>query len=322
MRARVLVSSIVVAGAIALATIAIASCGGTPFADASAVTGVRILASSADKPYAKPGDNVTVSLLAYDGRKDASTAAPMTLSWLPFVAPIPRRTFITAASRKQRSAAALGMRGGRRIFVASIRRQPHASFAEWSVVHRSNSIERDHVAHPSADFDQGHRSVRLGHPLQRSVRGASRIHFAFVGSRPAGAADRMLRRQPQRSRPDDYVFDSRASIRSPIARTTIRSSIRFVRRQKSRSRRRRHALALRDELRQGCDRYECPVLEPRTESGDVGPMESYETSRSTFRISRRAANSMTTCAFCTIPRWVAFPKQRRTSSRPASLEKV
>jgi hypothetical protein len=59
------------------------SCAPSGFQDASQVTSVRILASTADKPYAKPGDSVNLTVLAVDGR--TSPAVPMTIYWLPFV---------------------------------------------------------------------------------------------------------------------------------------------------------------------------------------------------------------------------------------------
>ncbi len=62
---------------------AASSCSPGGFADPTIVQSVRVLASSADKPYARPGDSVTVSLLAYDGRADKP--APMNVYWLPFV---------------------------------------------------------------------------------------------------------------------------------------------------------------------------------------------------------------------------------------------
>jgi hypothetical protein len=51
------------------------------FQPSSKVESVRILATRADKPYAKPGDTVLLDLLAADGRSDQSR--PMALSWLP-----------------------------------------------------------------------------------------------------------------------------------------------------------------------------------------------------------------------------------------------
>jgi len=51
------------------------------FEPVSEIQGVRILATRADKPYAKPGDVVAVEMLAADGRLDQTR--PMSLSWLP-----------------------------------------------------------------------------------------------------------------------------------------------------------------------------------------------------------------------------------------------
>jgi hypothetical protein len=60
-----------------------ASCFGGDFEAPSKITTVRILASRADKPYAKPGDTVSLEVLAIDGRPDKTR--PMQLYWLPFV---------------------------------------------------------------------------------------------------------------------------------------------------------------------------------------------------------------------------------------------
>ena len=56
------------------------SCAPSGFADPTQIESVRILASSADTPYAKPGSQVTVHVLAYDNRP--SKPEPMTISWL------------------------------------------------------------------------------------------------------------------------------------------------------------------------------------------------------------------------------------------------
>jgi hypothetical protein len=50
---------------------------------ASLVDGVRILATSADQPYAMPGESVSLRVLAIDGRADRSR--PMQVLWLPAV---------------------------------------------------------------------------------------------------------------------------------------------------------------------------------------------------------------------------------------------
>src|SRR5258708_39776670 len=62
---------------------AASSCAPGGFQDSTLINSVRILASSADRPYAKPGSTVTLQLLAYDGR--AEQPSPMRISWLPFV---------------------------------------------------------------------------------------------------------------------------------------------------------------------------------------------------------------------------------------------
>jgi hypothetical protein len=62
---------------------ALSSCAPSGFADPALVQSVRILASSADTPYAQPGAQVNLHVLAIDGR--TTQTEPMTLSWLPFV---------------------------------------------------------------------------------------------------------------------------------------------------------------------------------------------------------------------------------------------
>jgi hypothetical protein len=59
------------------------SCAPSGFQNAALVTSVRLLASSADEPYAKPGDTVNLQVLAVDGR--TNPPVPMTVYWLPFV---------------------------------------------------------------------------------------------------------------------------------------------------------------------------------------------------------------------------------------------
>jgi hypothetical protein len=56
---------------------------------ANQVTGIRILATSADKPFAKPGESVTLSVLAVDGR--ATRTAPMRTFYLPTLCVNPLR---------------------------------------------------------------------------------------------------------------------------------------------------------------------------------------------------------------------------------------
>jgi hypothetical protein len=54
---------------------------GDNFEAPSVVDSVRIFATRADKPFAKPGDTVNLEVLAYDGRADRTRA--MNLYWIP-----------------------------------------------------------------------------------------------------------------------------------------------------------------------------------------------------------------------------------------------
>jgi hypothetical protein len=76
MRRRVSLTVMLVAGILSTA-----GCGLGDFNPPSLVDSVRILASSADEPYAKPGDTVNLTVLAADGRTDKSQ--PMVLYWIP-----------------------------------------------------------------------------------------------------------------------------------------------------------------------------------------------------------------------------------------------
>ncbi len=58
------------------------SCAPGGFRDPTTISGVRILASSADTPYAKPGSTFDVTVLAYDGR--SVQPEPMKIYWVPF----------------------------------------------------------------------------------------------------------------------------------------------------------------------------------------------------------------------------------------------
>lgn len=69
---------------LSLLSLALAGCG-NPFDPANLVESVRLLAISADKPYAAPGDTVNMTALAYDGRPPVTpAAAPMQVYWVPF----------------------------------------------------------------------------------------------------------------------------------------------------------------------------------------------------------------------------------------------
>ena len=74
------------------------ACGPKGFQDSALVNGVRILATRADRPYAKPGDTVTLSVLADDGR--ATQSEPMIIYWFPVALspplslPLPGASFV------------------------------------------------------------------------------------------------------------------------------------------------------------------------------------------------------------------------------------
>lgn len=57
-----------------------------PFDPPSQVEGVRVLAVTADKPYARPGERVTFEMTAVDGRKDPEGAPlaprPLQITWI------------------------------------------------------------------------------------------------------------------------------------------------------------------------------------------------------------------------------------------------
>jgi hypothetical protein len=59
------------------------SCGLDDFDPVSKLDSVRILATRADKPYAKPGEQVHLELLAIDARK--KKPRPMEIYWIPLV---------------------------------------------------------------------------------------------------------------------------------------------------------------------------------------------------------------------------------------------
>jgi len=76
-----------VAVLVALGAWCTSSCAPSGFQDEAQLQGgVRILASSADAPYAHPGQPVSVGVLAYDGRSPADrSASPMHIYWFPVV---------------------------------------------------------------------------------------------------------------------------------------------------------------------------------------------------------------------------------------------
>ena len=67
---------------------AVLACGNSGFDPASKVDSVRLFAVRADKPYAKPGDTVTLEALMTDQRKAKPRAAK--LYWIPVLCLNPR----------------------------------------------------------------------------------------------------------------------------------------------------------------------------------------------------------------------------------------
>jgi hypothetical protein len=67
--------------------VAFAGCG-SAFDAQSKVTGVRMFGVRADKPFAKPGETVTLEVLAADGR--AERPRPLRVFWVPIVCANPR----------------------------------------------------------------------------------------------------------------------------------------------------------------------------------------------------------------------------------------
>ncbi len=65
-----------------------AACTGGSFDPQSKVDSVRLFASRADKPYARPGERVTIDVLATDARKDQTR--PLKILWIPFTCMNPR----------------------------------------------------------------------------------------------------------------------------------------------------------------------------------------------------------------------------------------
>jgi|HubBroStandDraft_1064217.scaffolds.fasta_scaffold210739_2 hypothetical protein len=69
-----------VVGALGLTALAV-GCNAATFDPSSKVETVRILATSADEPYAAPGETVHMQVLAFDGRP--TRVEPMNVYWLP-----------------------------------------------------------------------------------------------------------------------------------------------------------------------------------------------------------------------------------------------
>ena len=80
---RTVVRGLAVAAAGAVVAALGVACGGAGFDPKSKVDSVRLFAARADKLYAKPGETVSLEVLAFDGR--AKPARPMRHYFLPFV---------------------------------------------------------------------------------------------------------------------------------------------------------------------------------------------------------------------------------------------
>jgi hypothetical protein len=85
MRVRYLLWFVLALCASALAAIA---CGGNGFESQNRVSSVRIFGVRPDKPYANPGETVTLEVLAADGRQ--VKPRPMTIYWIPIVCTNPQ----------------------------------------------------------------------------------------------------------------------------------------------------------------------------------------------------------------------------------------
>lgn len=86
------------------------SCVGGSFDPQTLVGGVRILVSRVDKPYARPGDTVTLEVLAEDGRADRSR--PMKVYWVPLPCVNPPNDLYFACFAALNPSAAPGGDGG------------------------------------------------------------------------------------------------------------------------------------------------------------------------------------------------------------------
>jgi hypothetical protein len=76
------------AGALAAGALVLLACGGEDFDPASNVASVRMFGVRADKPYAKPGETVTLETLSVDGRVERPR--PLRIFWIPIVCMNPR----------------------------------------------------------------------------------------------------------------------------------------------------------------------------------------------------------------------------------------
>jgi hypothetical protein len=71
-------------GALALTALTASACGGAGFDPPEKIKSLRILAVQKDKPYPKPGDEVNLKLLYWDGRPNAATRPQAKPAFFPF----------------------------------------------------------------------------------------------------------------------------------------------------------------------------------------------------------------------------------------------
>lgn len=88
----------------------LAACLKVDFDPESVITGVRIIATKADKPFAKPGDTVNLETLAVDARADQSR--PMKLFWIPVPCINPTRDLYYVCFAQFLNQSATGASGG------------------------------------------------------------------------------------------------------------------------------------------------------------------------------------------------------------------
>ena len=75
-------------GSLAIGGLAALACGGSGFEPQTKVTSVRMFGVIADKPYANPGETVTLSAITHDGRREKPRE--LKTFWIPLVCTNPR----------------------------------------------------------------------------------------------------------------------------------------------------------------------------------------------------------------------------------------
>jgi len=97
------------------------ACGPVGFDPIGKLTSVRVLAAKADKPYAKPGDTVTLTMDAFDARSGLNAGgSPMKIYWLPFLCEDPPSDLYYACFASLVSSGGGGGGGGGGVFPPNI----------------------------------------------------------------------------------------------------------------------------------------------------------------------------------------------------------